>query len=74
MSINPWKTRFMAGVLLLILLALWELAVRQWGLSALVLPAPSAVGLALMYGALLVVLVACTVFVVRPGGRAMAAG
>ena len=50
MSINPWKTRFMAGVLLLILLALWELAVRQWGLSALVLPAPSAVGLALWNG------------------------
>ena len=37
----------------------------------------SAMGLALMYGALLVVLVvlvACTVFVMRPGGRAMAAG
>ena len=34
----------------------------------------SAVGLALMYGALMVVLVACTVFVMRPRGRAMAAG
>ena len=50
MSTNPWKTRFIAGVLLLILLALWELAVRQWGLSALVLPAPSAVAMALWNG------------------------
>ena len=33
----------MAAALLLILLVLWELTVRVSGLSALVLPAPSAV-------------------------------
>lgn len=40
----------MAGALLLVLLAAWELAVRRSGLSALVLPAPSAVAAALWTG------------------------
>lgn len=50
MSLNPCKAKLVSGALLLIFLALWELAVRQWGLSALVLPAPSAVAVALWNG------------------------
>ena len=44
------RARLMAAVLLLVLLGLWELVVRQWGLSALVLPAPSAVAASLWKG------------------------
>lgn len=40
----------MAAVLLLALLGAWELLVRHWGLSALVLPAPSAVAASLWTG------------------------
>ena len=50
MTVTPGKARLMAAALLLILLALWELFVRQSGLSALVLPAPSAVAVALWSG------------------------
>ena len=50
MSITPIKARLVSATLLLILLGLWEWAVRQWGLSALVLPAPSAVAVALWKG------------------------
>src|SRR3546814_9715233 len=41
------RTRALAGELLVILLGIWELAVRQAGISALVLPAPSAVAITL---------------------------
>ncbi|MBV7483066.1 ABC transporter permease [Bordetella sp. BOR01] len=41
------NTRVLAGVLLVILVGMWELTVRQAGISALVLPAPSAVALTL---------------------------
>ena len=50
MTVTPGKARFIAAALLLLLLALWELFVRQSGLSALVLPAPSAVAAALWSG------------------------
>ena len=50
MSITPSRARLVSAALFLILLGLWELAVRQWGLSALVLPAPSAVAMALCNG------------------------
>ena len=43
MKITPGKARLLSLALLVALLLLWELATRQWGLSALVLPAPSAV-------------------------------
>lgn len=44
------QARLMAAALLFILLGLWELLVRESGLSALVLPAPSAVAVALCSG------------------------
>ena len=42
-TIHQGKTRLVSAVILLVLLCFWELAVRQWNLSALVLPAPSAI-------------------------------
>lgn len=50
MDPTPFQARLMAAALLLALLGLWELAVRQWGLSALVLPAPSVVATVLWQG------------------------
>ena len=50
MSLNPCKAKLVSGLLLLILLGSWELSVRHWGLSALVLPSPSAVAVALYKG------------------------
>ena len=50
MTVTPGKARLIAAALLLLLLALWELFVRQSALSALVLPAPSAVAAALWSG------------------------
>lgn len=50
MNPTPLQARLMAAALLLILLGLWELVARQSGLSALVLPAPSAVAAALWTG------------------------
>ncbi|CAM4242884.1 ABC-type nitrate/sulfonate/bicarbonate transport system, permease component [Comamonas aquatilis] len=50
MSATPFQARLLAAALLLILLGLWELLVRQWGLSALVLPAPSVVAASLWTG------------------------
>ncbi|MGV3679956.1 MAG: ABC transporter permease [Acidovorax sp.] len=44
------QARLMAAALLLVLLAAWEFTVRRSGLSALVLPAPSAVAAALWNG------------------------
>lgn len=50
MSATPFQARLLAAALLLILLGLWELLVRQWGLSALVLPAPSVIAASLWTG------------------------
>ncbi len=50
MDISANNARIAAALLLIGLLAAWEFAVRQWGLSALVLPAPSAVATALWTG------------------------
>lgn len=50
MTPTPFQGRLLAAVLLLVLLVLWEWTVRQAGLSALVLPAPSAVAAALCKG------------------------
>ena len=50
MSIVQTKARLLSAALLLVLLCFWELAVRQWNLSALVLPAPSAIAGALWGG------------------------
>ncbi len=50
MTPTPVQTRLMAAALLLALLGGWELAVRQAGIPALVLPAPSAVAGALCKG------------------------
>ena len=44
------KTHWLSASLLIAVLAIWELAARQFGLSALVLPAPSAVALSLWSG------------------------
>ena len=44
------RTHWLSASLLIAVLALWELAARQLGLSALVLPAPSAVALSLWSG------------------------
>ena len=44
------KTHWLSASLLVAVLAIWELAARQFGLSALVLPAPSAVALSLWSG------------------------
>ena len=37
---SSFKVRLLSGALLLALLGAWEWIVLQWGLSALVLPAP----------------------------------
>ncbi|MET1113945.1 MAG: ABC transporter permease [Comamonas sp.] len=50
MNPTPLQARLMAAALFIFMLGLWELAVRGWGLSALVLPAPSAVALSLWTG------------------------
>lgn len=44
------KTHGLSALLLIAAIAIWELATRQFGLSALVLPAPSAVVLSLWSG------------------------
>ena len=44
------KTHWLSASLLIAVLSIWELAARQFGLSALVLPAPSAVALSLWSG------------------------
>lgn len=50
MTVSLFHARLLAAVLALVLLGLWELLVRQWGLSALVLPAPSAIAASLWTG------------------------
>ena len=50
MKLTRLQTRLLSGALLLVLLVAWELTVRRSGLSALVLPAPSAVAAALWNG------------------------
>ena len=50
MTISPFKARLVAVALLVVLLGAWELFARQSGVSALVLPAPSAVAAALWTG------------------------
>ncbi|WP_336692446.1 ABC transporter permease [Delftia acidovorans] len=50
MTASLFHARLLAAVLALVLLGLWELLVRQWGLSALVLPAPSAIAASLWTG------------------------
>ncbi|MEQ6433983.1 ABC transporter permease [Comamonas sp. w2-DMI] len=47
---TPSQARWISAALLVLLLGLWELLVRQWGLSALVLPAPSAIAQSLWTG------------------------
>ncbi|WP_417250814.1 ABC transporter permease [Castellaniella sp.] len=44
------RARLIAAALFLVLLCLWELLARRWGLSALVLPTPSAVAVSLWSG------------------------
>ncbi|KGG85439.1 ABC transporter permease [Comamonas thiooxydans] len=44
------RTHWLSASLLIAVIAIWELAARQFGLSALVLPAPSAVALSLWSG------------------------
>ena len=50
MTLTPAQSRLGAIALLLVLLAAWELASRAAGMSALVLPAPSAVARSLWMG------------------------
>ena len=50
MTPTPLQTRLMGAALLLVLLGGWEAIVRQAGISALVLPAPSAVAVSLWTG------------------------
>lgn len=50
MKLTALQARLISGALLLMLLAAWEFTVRRSGLSALVLPAPSAVAAALWNG------------------------
>lgn len=50
MTVSLSHARLLAAALALVLLGLWELLVRQWGLSALVLPAPSAIAASLWTG------------------------
>lgn len=50
MTVSSFLARLLAAALALVLLGLWELLVRQWGLSALVLPAPSAIAASLWTG------------------------
>ncbi|MGW8421274.1 MULTISPECIES: ABC transporter permease [Comamonas] len=44
------RTHWLSASLLIAVIAIWEVAARQFGLSALVLPAPSAVALSLWSG------------------------
>lgn len=50
MTVSLFHARLLAAALALVLLGLWELLVRQWGLSALVLPGPSAIAASLWTG------------------------
>lgn len=50
MTVTPLKARLLSAALLVLLLGSWELVVRQWGLSALVLPAPLAIAASLWSG------------------------
>lgn len=50
MTVSLFHARLLAAALAMVLLGLWELLVRQWGLSALVLPAPSAIAASLWTG------------------------
>lgn len=50
MTVSLLHARLLAAALALVLLGLWELLVRQWGLSALVLPAPSSIAASLWTG------------------------
>ena len=50
MTVSLFHARLLAAALALVLLGLWELLVRKWGLSALVLPAPSAIAASLWTG------------------------
>jgi len=50
MSPSAFQVRLLSAALLLALLGLWEMVVRSAGLSALVLPAPSAVAMSLWSG------------------------
>jgi len=50
MTMSLFHARLLAAALALVLLGLWELLVRQWGLSALLLPAPSAIAASLWTG------------------------
>lgn len=50
MTVSLFHARLLAAALALVLLGLWELLVRQWGLSALLLPAPSAIAASLWTG------------------------
>lgn len=50
MTVSLFHARLLAAALALVLLGLWELLVRQWGLSALVLPTPSAIAASLWTG------------------------
>ena len=50
MTVSLLHARLLAAALALVLLGLWELLVRQWGLSALVLPTPSAIAASLWTG------------------------
>lgn len=50
MNAKPLQIRLMGAALLLLLLGAWEAIVRQAGISALVLPAPSAVAVSLWAG------------------------
>lgn len=50
MTMSLFHARLLAAALAPVLLGLWELLVRQWGLSALLLPAPSAIAASLWTG------------------------
>lgn len=50
MNPTPFQARLLAGALLLVLVGAWEFFARRSGLSALVLPAPSAVAASLWAG------------------------
>ena len=50
MTLTPTQSRIGSLALLLVLLSAWEVAARASGMSALVLPAPSAVGRSLWMG------------------------
>jgi NitT/TauT family transport system permease protein len=50
MTITPTRSRLLGAALFLLLVGVWEFAARRSGVSALVLPAPSAVVAALWHG------------------------